>query len=534
MRGLYERLLSLTPALRFEPGEMAIVPPDLRTVDPISGRDLIHGRFVFAGREVTCRSQSPFAIVPPSYGWFEDLHGFDWLRHLRALATPEAHAKARTLFYQWHADRHNKATWTLAIASRRLIAWLSHAPVLLKDCSDEFYDLFLHMVSVHVRHLHRMRLALPQNRVRLQVEIAKCYAMLCLSGLEVREKLFSRQLAQALSAQINDDGVHISRNPRLNCELLADLLPLRQSYAARQIAPPQELMTAIDRMMPMLKFFRMGDGRLARFHGTGLVPADLLATLLAYDETVGQPVSSATTSGYDRLMAGQTCLIADTGRSPKRTVSREAHASTSAFEMTVGRAPLIINCGAGPADRPEWRLESRETRSHSTVTVENASSCAFLYGSFSRGLLGPVIKQGCRVLNRVREQDGKGEKLAVVHNGFERSFGLKHARTLYLFSDGLCLEGRDALEGKTSRRHPWQVHFHLHPTVEAKRLETERAIVLKTEDGARWVFTSDQEMELADSLYFANWLGPRPTRKILITLNWPEVREVFWRVERLS
>lgn len=534
LRGLAESLLGLKPALRFEPGELTIVPPDLRTVDPIAGRDIVHGRFVFAGREVTCRSQSPFAIVPPSHGWFEELHGFDWLRHLRALATAESQAKARILFQQWHADRHNRATWQAGIAARRLIAWLSHAPVLLKGAPDDFYDQFVHMLAVHVRHLHRMRHALPQDHPRLQVEVAKAFAMLCLSGLESRERAFSRHLSQALAAQINDDGVHVSRNPRLNCELLADLLPLRQSYAARQIAPPQELVTAIDRLMPMLRFFRLGDGRLARFHGTGAVPGDLLATLLAYDETKGQPVSAATTSGYDRLEAGASIILVDSGASPPRPVSRQAHASCTAFEMTSGNAPLVINCGAGPTDRPEWRFESRQTRNHSTLSVENASSCSFLHTPFSRSPAGPVIRHGARVLARERVRVEAGERLHVEHNGYERSFGLRHARTLLLAPDGLRLEGRDALSGRIGRRHPFRIHFHLHPSARARTLETEPAIVIQAANGERWVFVADHPMRLADSLHFANWLGPRPARQIMVEAAWPESREVYWRFERLG
>ena len=535
LRGLQERLLRLKPALRFKPGELTIVPPDLKTLDPIMGRDILLGRYVFAGREVTCRNQSPFAILPPSFGWFEELHGFDWLRHLRALSTPEAQAKARTLFLQWHKDKNTPASWALPIASRRLIAWLSHAPVLLKDADDTFYELFIQMVAAHVRHLCRYRTSLPQSRGRLQVEVAKAFAMLCLTGLESKEKAFSRQLSQALSAQILVDGVHVSRNPQANLDLLADLLPLRQSYSARQIAPPQELVTAIDRLMPMLRFFRLGDGRLSRFHGATTLPGDLLATLLAYDETKGKPVRSATEGGYDRLVAGQTRLLVDAGNTPPRAVSRTAHASCAAFEMTDGTSPLIINCGAGPKDRPEWRYESRQTRNHSTLTIENSSSCSFLKPGLSRGMLGPIVRHGAQVTSRIREVTPEGEKLVVVHNGYVRSYGLKHARTLLLASDGAQLDGRDGLEGPQGQKpHEFELHFHVHPSVEARELETGKGIVLKTAHGSRWIFSADIKPVLVDSLFFPGWQSPRPAKQIIVKAIWPETDEIFWRLEKVA
>ena len=58
-------------------------------------------------------------------------------------------------------------------------------------------------------------------------------------------------------------------------ELLLDLLPLRQCYIARDWPPPDALTLAIDRMMPAIRFFRLGDGNLAplqrhRRHAHGL------------------------------------------------------------------------------------------------------------------------------------------------------------------------------------------------------------------------------------------------------------------------
>ena len=57
-------------------------------------------------------------------------------------------------------------------------------------------------------------------------------------------------------------------------------------------------------MMPMLRFFRQGDGSFAHFNGLGDTPADQLATVLAYDDTRGAPLNNAPHTGYQRLEAG--------------------------------------------------------------------------------------------------------------------------------------------------------------------------------------------------------------------------------------
>src|SRR6202040_3401478 len=109
---------------------------------------------------------------------------------------------------------------------------------------------------------------------------------------------------------------HVSRNPGVIIEVLLDLLPLSQAFSARNVAPPPAIINAIDRMMPMLRFFRHGDGTFALFNGMGPTPPDLLATVLAYDDARGAPVANAPYSGYQRMQAGALLVIADTGRAP--------------------------------------------------------------------------------------------------------------------------------------------------------------------------------------------------------------------------
>ncbi|RUV35979.1 heparinase, partial [Mesorhizobium sp. M7A.F.Ca.MR.228.00.0.0] len=123
----------------------------------------------------------------------------------------------------------------------------------------------------------------------------------------------TRNLAEELDRQILADGGHISRNPMVVLEILADLLPLRQTYANQAETPPQALIGAIDRMLPALRFFRHQDGSLARFNGMGATIHDRIATILRHDDTAGAPLLHAPHSGYERLSMGGTTVIADTG-----------------------------------------------------------------------------------------------------------------------------------------------------------------------------------------------------------------------------
>src|SRR5258706_11710815 len=164
-----------------------------------------------------------------------------------------------------------------------------------------------------------------------------------------------KQLMAEIDRQILADGGHVSRNPGALIELLLDFLPLRQAFQARNIAPPPQLNNAIDRMMPMMRFFRHDDGNFAHFNGMGPTLPDVIATILAYDAARGAPLSNAPHSGYQRAEASEMLVLMDAGAPPPINVSQEAHAGCLAFEMSHGLQPIVVNCGLPGTNKETWR-----------------------------------------------------------------------------------------------------------------------------------------------------------------------------------
>ncbi len=318
-RSVIARATSATVAVsRLWPGRadrLIIAPHDLRTADATRAAEIYAGRFVFAGKIVTCHGRSIFDLEPPSEDWEVALLGFGWLRHLRAADTALTRANARSLVDDWISNPSRKRPLERRpdVLARRVISLLSQAPLVLGDTDGKFYRKYLRGLTREIRYLRYAMLDIADGVPRLQVLIALCYASLCLANQASHIRAATKRLSDELQRQIMPDGGHISRNPGALVELLSDLLPLRQTFAARNIAPPPALLNAIDRMMPMLRFFRHGDGSFALFNGMSTAPSDLVATLLAYDDTHGVPMANMPHTGFQRLDAGPTTVIIDTG-----------------------------------------------------------------------------------------------------------------------------------------------------------------------------------------------------------------------------
>jgi uncharacterized heparinase superfamily protein len=520
---------------------LIIAPHDLRTADSTRAAEIYAGRFVFACKIVTCHGRSIFDLEPPSEDWEVSLLGFGWLRHLRAADTALTRANARALVDDWltNPNRKRPIARRADVLSRRVISLLSQAPLVLGDTDSKFYRRYLRGLAREIRYLRFAMLDITDGVPRLQVLIATCYASLCLANQARNIRAVSRKLSDELQRQILPDGGHISRNPGALIDLLIDLLPLRQTFAARNIPPPPALLNAIDRMMPMLRFFRHGDGSIALFNSMSGTPSDLLATLLAYDDTHGTPMSSMPHTGFQRLDSGAMTVIIDTGPPPPPNVSQDAHAGCLSFEMSSGTNRIVTNCGMPSTGRDNWRTFARSTAAHSTLVFNDTSSCRFVELSAMKKLLqGAPIVGGPEIVENYREAVANGMLLSTSHDGYVPRFGVTHRRVLMISPDGTRLDGEDSVAPTPGGRiknneSGYALRFHLHPSVKANRLSDGRGVMLVLPNRDVWTFEAlDDKVDLEDSVFLAGNDGPRRTAQIVIRQDSRHTTSVRWSFVR--
>lgn len=211
--------------------------------------------------------------------------------------------------------------------------------------------------------------------------------------------------------------------------------------------------------------------------------------------------------GYGRLSRGRSSVIVDCAAPPAGGKGgRTAHASTLAFEMTVGRRPFIVSSGPGCSFGPDWCAAGRATAAHSTLVVAEASSARF-----AAEVAGPdVLTEGPRVVEADLGTDRPAARLVAAHSGYAGSHGLIHVRRLDLSLDGGALRGEDLLSAVTEaekRRFvqaraaagrqsgagpghglPFAIRFHLHPDVDAELDPALGVVRLMLGNGDGWTF----------------------------------------------
>lgn len=535
----------------FTPERVLIAPPDLRVADPQLAQEFYHGRYALAGRLVETGSLSPFAIEPPTDAWEAALHSFGWLRNMRAAGTELAMVNARALVEDWirmHGRRIDGIAWRPDVTAQRIIAWLQHSNIILSTSDLPTYRKFMRSLSVQVRYLRTMASVMDDGEDKLRARIALAFASLALPVSQSTARSARRHLEYELNRQIMPDGGHISRNPSTVLELLADLLPLRQTYNNGTETPPKALIDTVERMLPALRFFRHQDGSLALFNGVGPTLPERIISVLRHDETGGAPLQHAPHSGYERLSMGSTTIIADTGLPPPVTASRDAHAGCLAFEMSSGRQRYIVNSGVDRYGPAEFRPLGRTTAAHSTATFNDTSSCRFSLNSNLSTMLGTPIIAGPTKVQRERLEALGELGFVASHDGYARLFGYHHQRQIILSHNGSLIEGADrfykadekiyrAASRRLNRKQQSglvTIRFHIHPQVHIST-NADGLIMLQADQDDSWAFSCvEVEPQLEDSIFFAGFRGPVRSKQIVLTFAASQLEQVHWRFTRTA
>ncbi|MFT7596917.1 MAG: putative heparinase superfamily protein [Paracoccaceae bacterium] len=529
---------------RFGKAPNAIItsPEPIWTGDGAAAKRLASGVFLLGGGLVEAPDRNPWLLNPPTQGWWDALHGFDWLDDLAA-ADPATRAALSDWLFDWITRYGGGAGpgWRPDLTGRRLTRWICHAPIVLNGAGPEKSHQFFRAIGRQAQFLRRRWRSAPAGLPRFQAAAGLIYAGLALEG--TTSALLSEgisALAREADKRIGMDGGVASRSPEDLFEIFALLVWTAQALGDAGRAPHAKHSAAIDRLATALRALRMGDGQLARFHGGGGGAVNRLDRALA-TSGIRPDRRQFETMGFHRISTARSTIVFDGGVRGRGEEAASLHASAFCFEASIGRRPLIVNCGPGGRVSEEWRLASRATAAHSGLTIDEMSS--------SR-LEGDLLTAGARNLTCLREEDTEGVRLTAEHDGYLDTHGLIHQRRLVIAPDGGDIRGTDIVSavgpgpraafdqaaGHENRMEvPFTIRFHLHPDVEADIFLAGSAIRLLPATGDIWVMRQlGGIMSLEDSIYIdESRVAPRATKQIVVRATAKEYGgEVKWAFRR--
>jgi uncharacterized heparinase superfamily protein len=467
------------------------------------------------------------------------LQGFSWLRDLSAAASREKGARlAEAVVGRWllaHGTKVDEA-WAPHLWGERVLFWTAYAPYILSSSDSGYRSALLNTLARGARHLDANADKAADGLDRITAWCGVVAAGLLVQGGVPRVARGEAGLARALASAQFDDGGLISRSPFEQVLLVDRFGLLRACYLAAKQIIPEGIEAAAQASLAALHGVMMGDGALSSWQGCGPGEPARLAALIDGCGLRARPLRQARGWGYQRMSALGTILVLDAAPPPPQKIAEQGSASTLSFELSDGAQRLVVNCGGPgqvPTDLPGELVQGlRTTAAHSTLVLSDTNSTNIMPdGSLGKGVEDVTID---------RSEDNDASRLEASHDGYVRTFGMIHKRSLMLGNDGKELRGADQLMSKGRKKiresAPYAVRFHLAPEVEATVTADGMGAILRSKGAPPWNFRCrGGNLALEESLWVDGRGEPRRTNQLVIVGEVSALGgEIGWTFRRAS
>ena len=521
-----------------QPLKLVAVPRDHVHGERQRGDALLAGRF-FVGNESLTLKDLDFGKVGATGELAEQLQGFSWLRDLAAAASREKGARlAEAVVGRWllaHGTRIDEA-WAPHLWGERILFWTAYAPYILSSGDSGYRSALLNTLARGARHLDASADKAAAGLDRVTAWCGVVAAGLLVQGGVPRVARGEAALARALTSAQFDDGGLISRSPFEQVQLVDRFGLLRACYLAAKQTMPEGIEAAAQASLAALHGVMMGDGALSSWQGCNPGEPARLAALIDGCGLRARPLRQARGWGYQRMSALGTVLVLDGAPPPPQKNAGKGSASTLAFELSDSAQRLVVNCGGPgfvPTDLSEELVRGlRTTAAHSTLVLSDTNSTNILTdGSLGKGVEDVAID---------RTEDNDASRLEASHDGYVRSFGLVHKRSLMLGNDGKELRGADQLipRGRKKIREgvPYAVRFHLAPSVEATITADGMGAILRSKGAPPWNFRCRGGMLTTEESLWIDGRGQaqRTTQLVIVGEVSALGGEIGWQFRRAS
>jgi len=521
-----------------QPLKLVAVPRDHVQGDRQRGEALMKGQFAL-GSETLSLKELDFSSVGARGSVAERLQGFSWLRDLAAAASREKGARlAEAVVGRWllaHGARVDDA-WAPHLWGERILFWTAYAPYILSSSDGGYRSALLNTLARGARHVEGSADKAAAGLERITAWCGVVAAGLLVQGGVPRVARGEAGLARALASAQFDDGGLISRSPFEQVRLVDRMGLLRACYQAAKQTLPDGIEAAAQASLAALHGVTMGDGALSSWQGCGPGEASRLTALIEGCGLRARPLRQPSGWGYHRMSALGTILVVDAAPPPPQKIADYGSASTLAFELSDGGQRLVVNCGGPgplPTELPDELVQGlRTTAAHSTLVLADTNSTNILAdGTLGKGVEDVTIE---------RTEDNDSSRLEATHDGYVRTFGMVHKRSLMLGNDGKELRGADQLipRGRKKIREsaPYAARFHLAPGVEATITADGMGAILRSKGAPPWNFRCrGGNLAAEESLWIDGRGHPHASTQLVIVGEVSALGgEVGWQLRRSS
>jgi len=228
----------------------------------------------------------------------------------------------------------------------------------------------------------------------------------------------------------------------------------------------------------------------------------------------------------------------DCGNPPPNIFAKYYQAGCLAFELISNRQKVICNSGYGKYLSPKLTSLSRSTAAHSTLYINDTSSCIFQKNKFINKIYGNSLVERHKVINKSYTEDKDFYSITASHNGYEKKFGYIHTRSIKILKKEDKIFGHDELKKAKNYSNPliYFVRFHIYPNTKIVKTKAGNSILISLPNREGWLLQSKtNNFEIENNIFLGNKNKIINNESVFISGNISEeIISIKWEIERIS
>ena len=326
--------------------------------------------------------------------------------------------------------------------------------------------------------------------------------------------------------QVDKIGMHKSYNILEHSKFINNLYEIKNILLFFNIKKSNLFDELLLKMTSILNQYFHSDGSIPLFNGSNNIYTKLIYDSLNKDTYLVKREFTNVNSGLAFYGDRDKKIFFDVVQPNKDMISSNLSAGTLSIEFSGLGEKIFTNCGASETfgKNPEYL---RYSAAHSTIILQNTNISEIKEGN-------PHIKFPQSVVFR-KESDDDKEIFEGSHNGYMRKFNKILKRKLVIFKNKNKINGEDTfISYKEIRdRFFFHIRFHLAEEMVFNFTNNKKNIILKTKNENIWLFKSDTELIVEDSILVDNNLT-KPIKQIVIKGILSENKTVKkWSLEKV-
>ncbi len=467
---------------------------------------------------------------------FENLHGFLWLakldRKISKIITKNIIRSWITNFFNY--DSH---TWQMDIVANRIIAWSSNADLTLED-SDNAYKTKFFLSLIKQSNF------LVKNLKNLFYDSNKiiCCAAIILSGMIFKEndlnyKIGIKELEKTIKNYFDKNGFPKTRNPEEVFICIKYLILVREWLKEAQKPIPDFLNEIIVKCGSCYAMLSCSNKQFPLFNGAAEInhkDYDIFLKTLKY---------KFNNESYDiadliKIKKNKFEFFIDCGNPPANNFAKNYQAGCLAFELISNKQKIICNSGYGKYLSQKLTTLSCSTAAHSTLYLNNTSSCIFQKNKLVNKAYGNSVLQKHKVISKNYTNDKDFYSIAAAHNGYEKKFGYIHTRSIKILKKRDKIFGQDELKKTKSYVNflNYFVRFHIYPETKIVKTKAGNSILISLSNGEGWLLQCEtNDFEIEKNIFLGNKNKIINNESVVISGNSnKEIITIKWLIEKVS